>query len=304
MKLLSLVPDEVGIYEQQVRILQENGVDCTTLTIPGTHSPVESRSVVDYLRFYPSVLEHSFGPYDLIHANYGLTAPFALAQPRLPVVLSLWGSDLFGKYGWLSKLCARRADAVVVMGEAMAEELDSPSHVIPHGIDLEKFRPQPRDEARRQVGWDRSARHVLFPYSARREVKNYPRAERVVDAARTRIDGPVELHTVSGVPHDEMPPFLNAADVLLLTSKREGSPNTVKEALACNVPVVSTDVGDVRERLSGVEPSHVCQTNAELVDGLVDVLDEPRRSNGRERVRDLRLERTAEKLRTVYESVL
>lgn len=304
MKLLSLVPDEVGIYEQQVQTLQENGVDCTTLTIPGTHTPVESRSVVDYLRFYPRVLEHSFGPYDLIHANYGLTAPFALAQPRLPVVLSLWGSDLFGKYGWLSKLCARRSDAVVVMGEAMAEELDSPSHIIPHGIDFEKFRPHPKGEARSRVGWDRSARHVLFPYSAKREVKNYPRAERVVNMARTRIDGRIELHTVSGVPHNEMSLFLNAADVLLLTSKREGSPNTVKEALACNVPVVSTDVGDVRERLSDVQPSYVCQTNTELVDGLVDVLGEPRRSNGRERVQELRLERTTEKLRMVYESVL
>jgi glycosyltransferase involved in cell wall biosynthesis len=245
----------------------------------------------------------------LIHANFGLTAPMALAQVRLPVVLSLWGSDLHGEFGWLSRLCARWCDAVVVMSEAMADELDQDCHVVPHGIDFEKFRPEPVEDARARLDWDEDARHVLFPYAPDRAIKNYPRAERVVERARERLDtsdafdAPVKLQTVSGVSHDEIPTYMNAADVLLLTSDSEGSPNTVKEALACNLPVVSTRVGDVPERLDGVRPSAVCDDDPDLADALADVLSNPRRSNGRETVRDLRLERTGARLRGVYETV-
>jgi glycosyltransferase involved in cell wall biosynthesis len=250
------------------------------------------------------VFRKSFDDYDLLHANYGLTAPMALAQPKLPVVLTLWGSDLLGEYGWLSQRCARHCDAVVVMSDEMADELDVTCHVIPHGVDCQRFSPAPPAVARDQVGWDGNARHVLFPYPPSREVKDYPRAERVVEAASERIDAPVELQTLFGVDHDDMSTYYNAADVLLLPSKSEGSPNSVKEAMACNLPVVSTDVGDVGERLAGVAPSHVCTSDEELVDGLVDVLSDPRRSNGRQAARDVSLERMGERLRAVYDTVL
>lgn len=306
MRVLSLVTKRgVGVYEQQVETLREAGVEVDTLVPPGSHGVAgrESRSPVDYLRFFPQVFRRSLDGYDLIHANFGLTAPMALAQVRLPVVLSLWGSDLHGEFGWLSRLCARWCDAVVVMSEAMADELDRDCHVVPHGIDFEKFRPEPKADARARLDWDEDARHVLFPYAPDRTIKNFPRAERVVERARERLDSPVRLQTVSGVSHDEIPTYMNAADVLLLTSDAEGSPNTVKEALACNLPVVSTRVGDVPERLDGVRPSAVCDDDADLADALADVLSNPRRSNGREAVRDLRLERTGARLRDVYETV-
>jgi glycosyltransferase involved in cell wall biosynthesis len=228
----------------------------------------------------------------------------ALAQLRLPVVLSLWGSDLLGEYGWLSKRCARHCDAVIVMSDRMAAELDAPCHVIPHGINLSRFAPQPKAEAREAVGWNRRAKHVLFPYPPTRGVKDFPRAERVVTAAARQVEGPVELQSVYGVPHDEMSTYYNAADVLLLPSKSEGSPNSVKEAMACNVPVVTTDVGDVAERIADVSPSYVCESDDELVAGLVDVLSSPRRSNGRENVQDISLERMGERIHAVYKSVL
>jgi glycosyltransferase involved in cell wall biosynthesis len=306
IRVLSLVTKRgVGIYQQQVETLEKAGVEVDTIVPPGRHTTAgrESRSPTDYLRFFPQVLRESLGDYDLIHANFGLTAPMALAQVRLPVVLSLWGSDLHGEFGWLSRLCARRCDAVVVMSEGMASELHQECHVIPHGIDFEKFRPEPKSEARATLGWDPDVRHVLFPYSSDRTVKNYPRSERVVERARERLDAPVKLQTVSGVDHDEIATYMNAADVLLLTSDHEGSPNTVKEALACNLPVVSTRVGDVPERLDGVRPSAVGDDDAELADALVDVLADPRRSNGREAIANLRLERTGARIRDVYETV-
>ena len=254
MRVLNLVPNERSrFFMQQRATLASLGVDERTISVPNEctydDGDTDGRSVVDYLRFLPSVVRHSMDEYDLVHANNGLTAPHALCQVRLPVVLSLWGTDLMGEYGWVTRRCARHADVVIVMSERMADELDASCCVIPHGVDLELFRPLPLAWARDRLDWTGEGHHVLFPYPRERGVKNYPRARRVVDRVRDRIDGPVHLHTVTGEPHERMPLYMNAADVLLVTSEREGSPNSVKEALACALPVVSTDVGDVPERL-------------------------------------------------------
>jgi len=98
--------------------------------------------------------------------------------------------------------------------------------------------------------------------------------------------------------------YMNAADALLLTSDREGSPNTVKEAMACNLPVVTREVGDVRKRLRGVDHSFVAHDDPDLVDYLVSVLDVDAESNGREVIAELGIERTAERLLSVYREVL
>ncbi|USZ69778.1 glycosyltransferase family 4 protein (plasmid) [Halorussus salilacus] len=308
MNVLNLVSNaDAQFYEEQTRVLERRGVSCDTVTPPGNHlarEEVQDRTPTDYLRFVPRVIRESFDDYDLVHANYGLTAPMALAQIRHPVVLSLWGSDLMGEYGWLSKACAPYCDAVIVMSDEMARELGEPCHVIPHGIDTEKFAPRPTEEARAEVGWSDETRHVLFPYPPSDEVKDLPRAERVVERANRRIDAPVELQVVYGVPHEKVATYMNAADALLLTSEREGSPNSVKEAMSCNLPVVATDVGDVRERLDGVSPSRVGESDDELVDGLVDVLEAPRRSDGREAVDEVSLDRMGERIRAVYASVV
>ncbi|MFD1568585.1 glycosyltransferase [Halolamina litorea] len=309
MRVLNLVPSEQSrFFDQQVRTLESLGVDCTTLSVPGHREyddgDTSGRSVVDYARLYPNVLSASFDDYDLIHANYGLTAPHAICQPNLPVVLSLWGTDLYGKYGPVSRFCARFADAVVVMSPAMAEDLGREAHVLPHGVDLSLFKPAPTGPARQRVGWDAEGHHVLFPYPPERGVKNYPRAQRIVDAASQRVSDPIELHTVTGVPHDGMPSYLNAADALLLTSTHEGSPNAVKEALACNVPVVSTDVGDVATRLAGLDHSWVCASDAELVDGLIDALTTDDRPRGRAAVREISVQRTGERLLDIYRDVV
>jgi glycosyltransferase involved in cell wall biosynthesis len=309
MHVLNLVTNpDASFFEQQVATLAQRGVTSTTLGVDGdrvvTDDDTASRSVLDYGRFYARVLRASTTPCDVVHANYGLTAPMALAQPNRPVVISFWGSDLLGTVGQVSQWCAHRADAVIVMSQRMADRLEAPCHVIPHGIDLALFRPIPQRPARELVDWRDDARHVLFPYAAQRTAKDYPRAERVVERARDQFDEDIVLQTLHGIPHARMPLYFNAADTLLLTSISEGSPNSVKEALACNLPVVATDVGDVRERLAGVDPSHVCETDDELVDGLVDVLGRDGPSNGREAVRSLGTDRMGERIESVYESVL
>lgn len=308
MHVLNLVTNEESTcYRQQMTTLESMGVTCTTLSVPGYSEWSEEgrhhREIADYLRFVPTVFRRSFGDYDLIHVNYGLTGPAALAQPNLPVVLGLWGSDLYGKFGAIGRLSAHFSDEVVVMSERMAQDLGQDCHVIPHGVNLDRFAPQPQDEARAQLGWD-DRRHVLFPYPPTREVKDFPRAQRIVDSVRERLDDDVELHSTTGVPHDQMSVRMNAADAMLLTSTHEGSPNATKEALACNLPIVSVDVGDVDEQVAGVSRSHVCQTDRDLVASLTDVLRSGERSDGRERAREYGLERTGTQLISVYESLL
>jgi len=161
------------------------GVDCTTLAIPGSHRPESPRSVGDYLQYAPAVLGHSLDGYDVVHANYGLTLPFALAQPTRPVVCTLWGTDLMSDRRWLTALSrfgARHVDGVVVPSETMATELSVTNTVVPFGIDAEMFRPIPRAEARERVRWDPDGTYVLFPYESTRPEKDYPRARRIVDA--------------------------------------------------------------------------------------------------------------------------
>lgn len=304
MKVLNLVTSPRPFFRLQVRSLEALGHTVDTVEVPGRNSQKDVRSHFDYLRFYISVLSAIRPKYDIIHANYGLTAPFALAQPIRPVVLTLWGSDLSGKYESVTKCCARFCDEVIVRSEEMNQKLEQEAHVIPAGIDLDQFKPFSKTEAREVVGWDTSKKHVLFPYSPSRSVKNYPLAERVVDRVNQRCQSDVLLHTVYGVNHDKVPHYMNAADALLLTSDREGSPNTVKEAMACNTPVVSTDVGDVAHRLSEVENSAVCKNESELVEELLSTLQSGGKSNGREKIRELSSERMSLEIANVYNRAL
>jgi glycosyltransferase involved in cell wall biosynthesis len=308
LNVLNLVTSESArFFRDQRDQLFAQGVDSETIEVPQASDG--RRSPVDYARFGRHVMEQSTSEFDLVHANFGLTGPAAFAAARMgegqPVVLSLWGSDLYGPVGPMSRLCARRADATIVMSDQMAHDLDQTCFVIPHGVDTEKFYPREKDEARLEVGWADDCYHVLFPYSVDRGVKDYPRARRVVENAAEMLDAPVELQTVTGVSHAGMNSYYNATDALLLTSKREGSPNAVKEAMAANVPVVSTDVGDVRERLSDVEPSFVGDDDAELTAALARVLRRDERSNGHAvAAEDCAIEQMGEQIREVYQGVV
>lgn len=310
MKILSMVSNRYSpFYVQQSAILESNGISVDHIFPRQQRAEQEdqtgiNRSYSDYFTMFPKVWKKSFSNYDLVHANNGKTIPFAVCQRHRPIVLTLWGSDLMETYPRLSRWGAKYSDEVIVMTKEMADMLDRECHVIPHGVDLELFEPMDQATARDRLGWDETNHHVLFPYDTSRTVKNYPLAERFIQRVNAEIDTTVTLQTVADADHEEMPLYMNAADALLLTSKREGSPNSVKEAMACNVPVVATDVGDVAERLSGVTHSYVCASEDELVERLIDVLEAGERSDGREYVQELSLERMGERIIDVYEQAI
>lgn len=310
LSVLHLVTAEEIFFRQQIETLDSKGVECEVCVVPGAEQidgdMTSRRGPAEYLRYLPKVQRTlRNGEFDLVHANYGLTAPYAATQLSLPVVLTLWGSDVVGFDGLVTKAFAWRADALTVRSVEMCELLGrEDAHIVPSGVDLERFRPIDRGEARDRVGWDSDGIHVLFPYSPDYERKNYPLAERVVDETAENIDRSITLHTMSGVDHEVVPYYVNAADCVLLTSDHEGSPNTVKESMACNVPVVSTDVGDVRKRLHGVSLGGVGETETDLAAHLTTVLSSDARSNGREAVREVSWDRIGEQLIDIYQVVV
>ena len=125
--------------------------------------------------------------------------------------------------------------------------------VIPEGINLSKFYPIDNIEAKQKLQWDISKKIILF-FPSHAYVKNMPLAIEAVEKLKQKFEN-VELYMVNNIPHEELIWYYNAADVLLMTSFHEGSNNSIKEALACNLPVVSVDVGDAQERLKNVSPS-------------------------------------------------
>lgn len=306
LRVLHLTTSREIFFTQQIETLEAKGVNCTVLVVPG-EDQIDgdmggTRGAKEYLQFIPKVRrELRRRDYDLIHANYGLTAPYAVTQLRLPVVLTLWGSDVTGFNGWVTKSCAWRCDAITVRSEEMRELLGRDgAHIVPSGVDLDRFRPIDQTEARERVGWDGDGTHVLFPYAPDYERKNYPLAKRVVEQTESKLGDEITLHTISGVPHEEVVYYINAADAVLLTSVYEGSPNTVKEAMACNVPVISTDVGDVRRRLRDVALSGVGTTEEELIDHLHHVLQDGSRSDAREIVHEVSWDRIGDRLLNIY----
>jgi len=253
---------------------------------------------------------------ELVHAHYGLSGA-AAARVRLPMVVSFCGDDLLGRpdaHGRLtfksrallpvSHHAARRADAVIVKSDEMRRAIPGIAgvDVIPNGVDLARFAPEPRASARAALGW-RDAGHVLLfaadPHELR---KNWPLAD-ATRAALTARGLDVRLEAVHGRPQADMVRAMNAADVLLLPSFHEGSPNVVKEAMAVGLPVVAAPFGAVADRLRNVSPSWVVERTVEaFANAAAAVLADQRRSNGREAIeRTLSLAAVAKRVLGVYE---
>jgi len=208
--------------------------------------------------------------YDLVHAHFGQTLPVVLPSP-VPVVVTFRGSDLFGvakrsgRYGlkgsvlgWISRTLARRVNAVIVPSRVLQEKLPDGvgSVVIPDAVDTAVFRPASKDEARRRLRLPVERKLVLFGGLRSVPVKRYGLARAAVDLLGKEPGA--ELVDVDGVSRAEMASYMAACDVLLVTSLHESGPLVVKEALACQRPVVSVDVGDVREWIGSIPGCVLC----------------------------------------------
>ena len=247
--------------------------------------------------------------YDVIHAHYSLSAFAASLAGAKPLVVSLMGSDVKATrlYKMVIRVFARvyRWKEIVVKSRDMFDDLRiSRAKIIPNGVNLELFRPMDKVSCRQSLGWDAKGSHVLFPANPSRDEKDFGLA-----LEATNLVGPsLIMHVFERVDHAATPLYFNAADVVLLTSKWEGSPNVIKEALACGCPIVSTDVGDVKERMNGVDGCYVAATRKpeELAQLLQKALAFEGKTKGRERIVADGLEngQVAKRLVGIYEKVI
>ena len=266
---------------------------------------------------------HDFQP-DIVHVMYGgvmADIVTAVVNDR-PTVVSFCGDDLLGELlsgtvrkfvsrcGILSSYrAARRAHGIVVKSKNLRAALPrnippSKIRIIPNGVDLDKFRPLNRASCRNRLGWHEDRLNVLFPTNSG-DPRKRPELARAAVQAAERFGFKIEMHHLKGVPHDEVPIWLNASDTVLLTSLHEGSPNVIKEALACNVPVVSVDVGDVCERIHGIEGCYIASADPnDLATKLRLVYESSRRVAGRSAVQNLSLYETALRLKEFYDETL
>ncbi len=285
----------------QVESLRALGVDADVLFIDG------KASRWNYLRGFPR-LRHwlrTHAPYDVIHAHYVFSGLVALAQRRVPVVLTHHGIEVvLGWQGWLCRLVTPLVARVIVTSPVVQEKLGlEDADVIPCGIDMARFAPMPRDEARSALGFPQGRKLVLFVGELRPE----KRLDVVRGAVRllAEADPSVELVIATDRPHDEIPLYMNACDVLALASDFEGSPMVIKEAMACNLPIVSVDVGDVAEVIGNTDGCYLCErTPEDMAAKLRTALERGQRTDGRKAVAHLSLEATAQRILAVYRQVL
>lgn len=279
--------------------------------------PVEQKGISGYLKSRTPLMSKIklFHP-DVIHAHYGLSGLLANLQRRIPVVTTYHGSDINDNKVFPFSLVSMVLSAHnIVVSERNSQKSEfSPiplpgrrgrkekQSLIPCGVDTELFVPMEKNEVRKRLSMQEDKRYVLFSGAFNNEVKNPGLALEAV-----KLLSGVELIELKGYTREQVVSLMNAADVALMTSFTEGSPQFIKEAMACNLPVVSVPVGDVPEIMKDIEGCYICTYDVEDVAGkLKTAMCFGKRTTGRERMLEwgLDLETVAGKIRGVYEKVM
>lgn len=289
-------PEKISpVVRNQVKVLAEGGVSVE-------HFGIVGKGFFGYARNVPKLRRRlRNGSFDLLHAHYGLSGLIALvARKKEKLVVSFMGDDLLGSnrpggsVTFMSRVMVRLNiffsryfyDHCIVKSSEMFAVL--PYHrksIIPNGVDLAVFKPADRNEARSKIGAKPGGKLAIFVGSPDRNEKNHALASEAVSRS---VYKDLRLMNVQDVDQKMLPYYYNAADVLLLSSFHEGSPNVIKEAMACNCPVVSTDVGDVRDLTASVDGCYIASFEADdfaaKIDYALMLSDSGKRSGGREKV--------------------
>ena len=241
----------------------------------------------------------------MIHANFGLSGLLANLQRSVTVITTYHGSDIncdnvFRFSKWSIRLSAYN---IFVSRKNLdkAHKYSKNCTLIPCGVDMEVFYPIDKSEARQALGLDHNKKLLLFASSFANKVKN---PELALEATRQLPD--IELIELAGYDRRQVALLMNAVDACLMTSHTEGSPQFIKEAMACNCPVVSVDVGDVADMINNVDNCFIAQYDAtDIARKLNLIFTADHRSNGRERINAMNLDKKiiAQRLMDIYKLV-
>lgn len=290
-----------------IPFIKAQGESLKELGVEVDYFPIQGKGLKGYVKAglqLRKYLKHR--KYDIIHAHFSLSGWSAvLGAPNTPVVLSLMGDDAQGDYIGVNKITLRSrffmlsslliqpfVKAIISKADNLEKYvyLKHKSYVIPNGVDTEVFKPILQD-LKLELGLDPAKKQVLFLGSKERIGKNFPLAQQAVAELNMQH---VELINPYPIPHSDIPKFLNAAAVLVVPSFMEGSPNVVKEAMACKCPIVATDVGDIKWVMGNTKG---CFLSSFKVDefaykiGLaLEFAEKEGRTNGEQRIKELGLE--------------
>lgn len=269
---------------------------------------LQGKGLMGYLRNL-SALKKKIGEVqpDVVHAHYGLSGLLANLQRRVPVVTTYHGSDINERKALVfSKLSMRMSEWNIFVSRKTME-IAKPRKkysLLPCGIVLSDLQLTERGEARSQMNLSFDKKYVLFAGAFDNTVKNAGLAKDVVSALQ---NDHVKLLELKDYSRDEVTLLMCAANALIMTSYTEGSPQVIKEAMSCGCPIVSVDVGDVKERVEGVEGCYVAKTREpnELADLLREALRFDGKTKGRGKIVSDRLDnrQVAEELLTIYKHV-
>jgi teichuronic acid biosynthesis glycosyltransferase TuaC len=244
----------------------------------------------------------------IVHAQYGLSGLLANFQRKVPVITTFHGSDINNsKVRILSKVTIRASAFNIFISKELAQLANARRNysVIPCGVDISTFYPIAKSEARQKLGLTLEELIVLFSGSAQNKVKNFSLADAAVNISKNNI----RLIELKGYTRNEVCLLLNSSDTALMTSYSEGSPQFIKEAMACNCPVVSTDVGDVKRLIEHTTGCFIANSDSQDISDKIELAIDFRReelfTNGRNTMLELGLdlETTASKIIEIYDKV-
>ncbi len=275
---------------------------------------LRGKGVRGYLREIPRLRKaiQVYKP-DIIHAHYGLSGLLAnIVTRRIPVVTTYHGSDINeAKAKRFSNWTLRLSAWNIFVSQAtmdMVHGLERKNcSLIPCGVDLTDDQLQTRTEARKTLGWNNTEKKVLFAGMYADDVKGPDLAKSVIGDLQSKLETYVELMELKGYTRQEVNQLMCAVDCLLMTSKTEGSPQVIKEAMACGCPIVSVDVGDVAERVAGMAGCLVVKNRdpQRIGDAIASVFAYEGKTKGRERILEDGLDnmQIAKRIMDVYKRI-
>jgi glycosyltransferase involved in cell wall biosynthesis len=282
---------------EQVDSLKQIGVEFKYFLIKG-------KGFWGYLKNLPHLKKvlKEYKP-DLIHAHYGLSGLFANLQRKIPVVTTYHGSDINNNiirlFSFLSIFLSK--ENIFVSNKLKSKIKVKKGVIIPCGVNLEQFTIVNHQEAKRNLNLKPEKIYILFSSAFNIPVKNYNKAK---DSLEILNDNNIELLEFKGYDRIQSNLLFNAIDLSLMTSFSEGSPQFIKEAMACNCPIVSTDVGDVKDNISGLKNCFIANTPQEIALSIHKILLNQNRSNGREEIDFFDNNKIANDIKAIYKSIL